>query len=166
MSQDCIYWRRGYATLRLLVVFDSTYGNTELIAKSIGCALDGEIKLVRATELDPTDIEKADVLIIGSPTHGGRPTPEIQRAIDGISDQLIKGMNVVAFDTRFSSRMVRVFGYAADRIASSIEARGGKLVSPPEAFFVVGKKGPLREGELERAANWAKEIQLAVIAKQ
>ena len=40
----------------------------------------------------------------------------------------------------------------------SLKGRGGTLVASPEGFFVKGTKGPLREGELERAAGWAKGI--------
>lgn len=29
---------------------------------------------------------------------------------------------------------------------------------PPAGFFVNGKEGPLKEGELERAAEWARQI--------
>jgi hypothetical protein len=36
--------------------------------------------------------------------------------------------------------------------------RGGKLAVPPEGFIVEASEGPLREGELERAAAWAKTI--------
>ena len=144
--------------MHVIVIYDSTYGNTELIAGSIGSAFNDEIKVVRVSELNPSEMMNADFLIIGSPTHGGRPTPSIQKLMDGIPEQALNGICVAAFDTRFSSRMVRVFGYAAERIANGLEAKGGKAVSPPEAFFVVGKKGPLREGELERAASWAKMI--------
>ena len=145
-------------TVKVLVVYDSAYGNTELIAKAIGGAIGGESRVVRASEVNPDEIRTTDLLIIGSPTHGGRPTPAIQDFIDKAPGDAVNCVKVAAFDTRFSSRMVRVFGYAAERIAISIEAKGGKLVSPPEAFFVKGKKGPLREGELERAATWAKMI--------
>jgi hypothetical protein len=48
------------------------------------------------------------------------------------------------------------FGYAAPRIARSLEEHGGNLVTEPEGFVVIGIKGPLKEGELARAANWAK----------
>jgi flavodoxin I len=51
-----------------------------------------------------------------------------------------------------------VFGYAAGRIARNLKGKGGTLVASPEGFFVTGTKGPLREGELERAAGWAKGI--------
>ncbi len=42
--------------------------------------------------------------------------------------------------------------------SSSLKTKGGTLILSPEAFFVKGKEGPLKEGELERAAGWAKGI--------
>jgi hypothetical protein len=36
--------------------------------------------------------------------------------------------------------------------------KGGELIAPPEGFFVQGTEGPLKEGELERASDWAKQI--------
>jgi hypothetical protein len=56
---------------------------------------------------------------------------------------------------------VRLFGvnaYAARPIANRLRKKGGKLVGSPEGFFVEGMKGPLVEGELERAVNWARQI--------
>jgi len=51
-----------------------------------------------------------------------------------------------------------VFGYAAGRIANNLKKKGGILIASPEGFFVTGGQGPLKEGELERAAAWAKGI--------
>ena len=48
-----------------------------------------------------------------------------------------------------------IFGYAAPEIARSLERNGGTLLAPPEGFVVLGMEGPLKEGELERAAGWA-----------
>jgi len=98
------------------------------------------------------------LLIVGSPTQGGRPTPAIQDFLDKIAKPTIRGINVAAFDTRFSTKLVKIFGYAAARIADSLKKNGGTLLGSPEGFFVTGKEGPLKEGELERAANWAKVI--------
>ena len=50
-----------------------------------------------------------------------------------------------------------IFGFAAPRIANSLEKKGVTLLVPPAGFVVKGIKGPLREGELERAAGWAQE---------
>jgi flavodoxin len=109
-------------------------------------------------EVDFSELEALDILIVGSPTHGGRPTPTIQDFLKKVTAPAIKGINIAAFDTRFSTRLVGIFGYAAGQITGSLKKAGGTLVLPPEGFFVKGKKGPLKKGELERAAGWAKEI--------
>jgi hypothetical protein len=54
--------------------------------------------------------------------------------------------------------LLRLVGFAAPKIAKSLEKKGGTLVCAGEGFFVTGSKGPLKEGEVERAAAWAKEI--------
>jgi hypothetical protein len=74
----------------------------------------------------------------------------------------IKGINVAAFDTRFASIFAKIFGYAAGRIANPLKKKGGNLIVAPEGFFVEGTKGPLKEGELERAASWAGEVLKSV----
>jgi flavodoxin I len=65
---------------------------------------------------------------------------------------------VAAFDTRISTKWVGVFGYAAGRIARSLKGKGGTLIAPLEGFFVKGTQGPLKDGELERAADWAQTV--------
>ena len=39
--------------------------------------------------------------------------------------------------------------------------KGGELALPAEGFYVEGSEGPLKEGELERAADWARQILAA-----
>jgi hypothetical protein len=56
------------------------------------------------------------------------------------------------------SKLVNVFGYAAKPISDRLEKKGGELVVSPEGFYVDGTEGPLTEGELERAADWARQI--------
>jgi hypothetical protein len=65
---------------------------------------------------------------------------------------------VASFDTRYEGRFVKMFGFAAERIAETLKSKGAKLVSSPEPFYVTGKKGPLKQGESERAEAWAKKI--------
>ena len=144
--------------MKALIVYDSVYGNTEKIAQSIGGAISGDVKVLRAGEVHLSELESIDFLIVGAPTWGGRPTPAIQDFLKKVSEPAIKGINVAAFDTRISTKLVGIFGYAAGKIARSLKTKGGTLVASPEGFFVKGTKGPLKEGELERAAGWAKEI--------
>ena len=51
-----------------------------------------------------------------------------------------------------------VIRYAAERIAKDLVKKGGRLVAEPEGFIVENKEGPLKQGELERASKWAKEM--------
>jgi flavodoxin len=69
-----------------------------------------------------------------------------------------RGKSIATFDTRISTRVVGIFGYAAGRLGKYLQGRGADLVVPPEGFFVAGTKGPLKEGEAERAAAWVKKI--------
>jgi len=108
------------------------------------------------------------LLIVGSPTQKFRPTGATTNFLKGIPQNGLQGIKVAAFDTRFPESeiervrilafFVRIFGYAAKPIADRLEKKGGELVIPPEGFFVEGTEGPLQEGELERAAGWAKQI--------
>jgi len=146
--------------MKALIVYDSVYGNTEKIARAIAAAIapSGEVKVLRPGEVNPSELQALDLLVVGSPTQGGRPTPAIQDFLNKVSEPAVKGVNVAAFDTRFSTKLVGIFGYAAGKIADSLKRKGGTLVLPPEPFFVKGRQGPLKEGELERAAGWAKGI--------
>jgi len=144
--------------VKVLIVYDSVCGNTERIAKAVGDAIAGEVRVLRVGEANSSELKTFDLLIVGSPTQGGRPTLAIQEFLR-IREPVIKGISVAAFDTRLSTRLVGIFGYAAVRIADSLKRNGGTLIAPPEGFFVKGKEGPLKEGELERAAEWAKEIE-------
>ena len=146
--------------MKALVVYDSVFGNTEQIAQAIGNALGSQkdVEILRVSNVKPEQLMGLELLIVGSPTHGGRPTSAIQDFLNKVSEPAIRGTNVAAFDTRFSTRLVRIFGYAAGRIADSLKRNGGTLIASPEGFFVKGKEGPLKEGEIERAASWAKVI--------
>lgn len=53
---------------------------------------------------------------------------------------------------------MKTFGYAAKPIAGRLTRIAGELIIHPEGFFAEDAKGPLKEGELERAADWARRI--------
>ena len=161
--------------MNALVIYDSLYGNTEKIARAIGNGLvaalgdDENVAVVPVGEVEADRLAKQDLLVVGAPTHGSRPSPPMHEFLASIPDNTLAGMKAIAFDTRTDMKeltgFVRLFGgimdrmgYAAPKIASSLEKKGARMISPPEGFIVLGTEGPLREGELERAASWAKEI--------
>jgi len=50
-------------------------------------------------------------------------------------------------------KFAQKFGFAAVRIADELKDQGNTLISEPMGFIVIGQKGPLAEGELERASK-------------
>ena len=143
--------------MKALIVYDSVYGNTEKIARAIAEAITPsyEVKVLGVGEANPSELASTDLLVIGSPTHAGRPTPAVQDLLNKVAKPALQGINVAAFDTRIQTKLVGVFGFAAGRIARNLKKKGGTLIASPVGFFVTGGKGPLKEGELERAAGWA-----------
>jgi len=141
--------------MKALVVYDSAYGNTEKIARAIAEALtsSGEVKVLHVGKVNTSEFESVDLLVVGSPTQGGKPTQAIQEFLSKITADALKNVSVASFDTRVKNFVARLFGYAAGRIAHSLEDKGGHVVVPSEGFIVKGKEGPLKEGELERAAG-------------
>jgi flavodoxin len=144
--------------MKVVVVYDSVYGNTEEIAKSIAESIGEEVKVVKAESTGETDLESIDLLIIGAPTYGGRPTPNMKEFLNRIKAVSLKNVKIAAFDTRFPAAWVKMFGFAAGKIEKRLKSQGGESVIKPEGFFVSGTKGPLVEGEYERAAKWAQDI--------
>jgi flavodoxin I len=146
--------------MKTLIVYDSVYGNTEKIARAMAEAItpSGEVEVLQVGEANPSELESLDLLIVGSPTHAGRPTPAVQDFLSKITQQSLKGIKVAAFDTRVTSKFAKIFGNAAGRMGRYLTKKGSVLIASPENFFVTGREGPLTEGEPERAAAWAKGI--------
>lgn len=153
--------------MKVLVVYDSFFGNTEKIAHAIGKALarGNRVETVRVNAVGPEQLSGVGLLVVGSPTRAFRPTKAITGFLKGIPSGGLKGVRVAAFDTRialedtnsrFLRVMVGIFGYAAKPISDKLKRKGGSLALQPEGFFVKGSEGPLKEGELERAADWAR----------
>jgi flavodoxin I len=144
--------------MKTLIISDTVYGNTMQIARAISMGVGGDVKTVSAAEADVAELASYDLIIVGSPTQGGRYTVPVKDFLDKVPADILQNKNVAAFDTRLKSAWVKIFGYAAPRIADILKEKGGNLVKPAEGFFVKGRRGPLLEGELERATAWAKTI--------
>jgi len=152
--------------VNVLVVYDSAHGNTEILARAIGKTIADGTTVVSADKVDCSELGSLDLLIVGSPTQGGRPTRTVTQLLDKIPENALRQTTVATFDTRFAAteqgfglrHLMGIIGYAAPRIAKALQAKGAHLSVPPEGYIVEGKEGPLRPGELERATSWATAI--------
>jgi flavodoxin len=146
--------------MNTVVVYDSQYGNTERIAQAIADTLRafGQAQAIRVDPAHPVSFQGVDLLILGSPTQGFRPTLAMQFLLGNVSSQALSGLTVACFDTRFRGRLWK--SSAAPRMARQLRTMGVEPIIPPESFFVnaMKKEGPLLAGEVERAATWARML--------
>jgi flavodoxin len=146
--------------MKTLIVYDSVYGNTETVARAIADAIPGEVRVLRVGQAKASDWETVDLLIVGSPTHGALPTEPVQGLLERIGPPTRQDARAATFDTRLTWKFLeRWGGFAAPKIADRLKEKGWTLVGEPGGFFVRGlKKGPLKRGEADCAAAWAKGL--------
>ncbi|MCK5152844.1 MAG: flavodoxin family protein [Spirochaetales bacterium] len=155
--------------MKIVILFDSYFGNTEKVAESIkeGLETSGELIMHRFIDVSPDILENTDILILGSPTRAFRPTKAAIDFLKSLPSNGLKGIKTAAFDTRMDLRdveskvlkkMAGLFGYAAEPLNKLMVKKGGISVAEPEGFYVKGNEGPMHNGELERASSWASSI--------
>lgn len=156
--------------MKTLVIYDSVFGNTEKIAQAIGSAVGTkkDVLVKRVTEVSSEDLQGLDLLLVGSPTRGFRPTEAMSAFLKNLPATALLGVKAATFDTRIPidtikpaifRSIVKKGGYAAPVIAKELKAKGADLIAEPEGFLVKGSEGPLVDGELERAVEWADGIE-------
>lgn len=153
--------------MKTLIIFDSVFGNTETIARTIGQGLENDVTVSSVKDVSISDVKSCDVLIVGSPTHGGRPTPLLASFLQKIPTGSLINVRVGAFDTRFAPFehgiglriLMSVVQFAAERIGKTLVKKGGLLLAEPVGFIVEDKEGPLEAGEIERAKAWGRSLR-------
>jgi menaquinone-dependent protoporphyrinogen IX oxidase len=173
-------------TMRALVVYESMYGNTHLIASNIADGLRGtyEVTLVPVGGATTDLTAGADLLVVGAPTHMHRMStatsrqtarkaaakPESGLALDpdaggpALRDWLggLAGGHrlAAAFDTRFAG-VPMLTGRASRGISKLLTRHGYRLITPPESFLVT-KLNTLIDGESSRARHWGETLAASV----
>jgi flavodoxin len=153
--------------MKIVIIYDSEFGNTEKIALAIrdGIGPGHVVNVVRAAAASHQDTHGADLLFVGSPTHGGRCTEPVRQFIDKLPSTALQGLRAAAFDTAMRAegqgfvvrRVIKFFGYASTRMVPLLQAKGAGETRT-ETFAVLGREGPLMDGELVRAGAWARSV--------
>ena len=138
--------------MKILVVYDSKFGNTERIARSIatgfGPANHVTVESVGGSEeVDPA----VDLIIIGGPTQAHGASPAMKTYLAHLPD--MPGTKFATFDTRYDKARW-LTGAASGVIADGLKKHGCTAVAPGESFFIEHSEGPLLPGEEDRAAAW------------
>ena len=142
--------------MKALVIFDSYFGNTKMIAETIAKELGKDTKAISVSDFNMKELEGVDLLVAGSPIIGWKPSEKMGKFLASLGREQLKGLKAATFDTR-----VKIFhGDAAKKISQKLIEAGAEIVGKPQVFFVRGKEGPLIDGEIEKATKWAKSIKI------
>ena len=140
--------------MKALVIYDSQFGNTKKIAETVAGVIDAQI--VYVTDFDPAVLAEMDLIVVGTPIHGWRPSEDTSKFLTQLEKSELEGKYVAAFDTGFSSMFS---GNAAAKIIKALQKAGGKSLIPTHKFTVEHSEGPLGPEEVDRASQWAQELR-------
>ena len=146
---------------KVIVVYESKYGNTKLVAETIIEGMnEGEGIEAVLSELKEVDLNKVidyDVILVGSPNHYGGPTKGVKEFIDKLGKLNLEGKLVAVFDTYLGRGF---FEKAVKRMEKRINEKVPclKQIAPGLSIEVQGMKGPLVEGELPKCREFGNKI--------
>ncbi|MEM3549957.1 MAG: flavodoxin domain-containing protein [Candidatus Bathyarchaeia archaeon] len=146
--------------VRVIVVFESRYGNTERAAESITEGINEiggiEVSLKELKEVDLKAIPGYDAILIGSPNHLGSPTRGIKAFIDKLGQMQLVGKKFAVFDTYMGMDVEKAVKKMEKRLGE--KAPGLRRLTAGLSIKVQGIKGPVLEGELIKCKEFGKKI--------
>jgi hypothetical protein len=168
--------------MKVIVIYESMFGNTHLIAEAIAAGLrDGnEAVVVPVGGATAELLAGADLVVVGGPTHihgmsrantrngaaqmARKPASELMLDADaegpGLRDWFasLSAMRVsaAAFDTRLKG-LALFTGRASQSIRRQLTRHGFTVVARPESFLVT-TDNRLRPGEEDRARRWGSRL--------
>jgi flavodoxin len=146
--------------MNALVVYFSKFGNTKKVAEAIAETLDSEgtVGVISADQLTASHFQEVNLVVMGSPTHRMNLPEAVRPVFETLPKRILRGTPVAAFDTSYKMSPLLAHFTAAKKLAKKLRRLGGKRLVRPETFHVVGREGPLYDGEIERAREWAGSI--------
>jgi hypothetical protein len=168
--------------MRVIIIYESMYGNTRQIAHAIGVGLerDNQVTVVPVAQAGRELLAEADLVVTGGPTHvHGMSRPNSRReavqaarkpgsalALDpdaggpGLREWFASfgqaSAGAAAFDTRLDGPAAFT-GRASKDISRQLHRHGLKVIAEPVSFLVT-RDNTLLPGELDRAEEWGEEL--------
>ncbi len=146
---------------KVLVVFDSKFGNTEKLAREIAAGIEetglAEASVINIDDIEGQDIQLFDGVLFGAPIHAFRATRGIKGAVGKAAKKGLDGKLVGAFDTYQAPGHA---GKCAGQIEGELrkKAKGAILFSRHLTSLVDGYEGPLNEAEPAKAREFGNEF--------
>jgi len=147
-------------TLRVVVCYESKYGNTERLAEAIAAEMRAaggmEVTVTAMKGVDVDDIANHDMILVGGPTHFGGPTRRVTKFIDALAQRNMNGKSVAVFDTYLGEDFEKSVKKMEEQVRAT--APGLKLLAPGLSIRVEDIKGPIVEGELLKCKDFVKQL--------
>ncbi|XHH10231.1 MAG: flavodoxin family protein [Candidatus Bathyarchaeia archaeon] len=147
--------------MKVIVFYDSKYGNTKLVAEKIAEGLKSEgaeadLVYVKETTLDGTI--NADAVVFGAPNHMGRPSRTMKTFIDRLAGVDLKTEKAAVFGT-YAGRE-RQQDRAEKKLEKLVTERLPRLkqVVSGLSVRVNGVSGPVVESELPKCIEFGRAI--------
>ena len=174
--------------MNTVVVYESMYGNTHLVADAIADGLrsvDGvRANVLAVSHATEAELAGADLVVVGGPTHvhglsrpstrkaaaedARKPDRDLELEPDAEGEGLREWFDAVsglpgraaAFDTRMDAPAV-VTGRASKGIAKRLRHHGCELLDEPHSFLVT-KDNHLEDHEVDEARSWGRRLGVAL----
>lgn len=167
--------------MRSVVVYESMFGDGRLIAQALAEGLEAtgfEVDLFEVGRAPTSFGPEVNLLVVGAPTHAtslSRPSSRSDAAAKADEPVVSAGIGVrewlkrlalgnsetavACWDTRGTGpKAITRFDHAVKLITKGLKKAGYTRLVGRESFFVVDMKGPLVDGEEDRARAWAKTL--------
>jgi len=151
-----------------IIVYDTSYGNTKKIAETIAETLKEsgiEVDLFDVKDVKKLSAKDYNFLVLGSPTKFGTMSLAIRFFLGKVKSEEWMNKPFAAFDTENPENIERAHienkeWSAAEKIAERLRDKKMNQLLPVLKVLVLGQKGPLKEGEIERTKDYARELAI------
>jgi menaquinone-dependent protoporphyrinogen IX oxidase len=160
--------KRGGLKMKGIVVYDTSYGNTKKIAETIAETLKEsgmEADLFSVKKVKKLSAKDYNFLVLGSPTRFGTMSFAVRFFLGKVKSEEWMNKPFAAFDTENPENIERARienkeWSAAEKIAAKLRDKKMNQLLPVLKAVVLGQKGPLKEGEIQRAKDYARELAI------
>jgi len=149
-----------------IVIYDTSSGNTKKIAETITETLREsgiENDLFYVKDVKKLSGKDYDFLILGSPTKFGTMSFTVKSFLGKVKSEEWMNKPFASYDTENpenveKSRVENKNWSAAEKIAEQLKEKKMNQLLPVLKTLVLGMKGPLVEGEIDRTKDYAKQL--------
>jgi flavodoxin len=149
-----------------IVIFDTSHGNTRTIAETISETLKVagiEVDTFYVKDVKKLNAKDYDFLVLGSPTKFGTMSFTVKGFLGKIKGGEWANKPFAVFDTELAENIDKKEGSAAEKIAEKLKEKQMNHLLPVLKSVVLGMKGPLQEGETERAKEYARKFAAELV---